>query len=368
MRSKILMGLAALAFAGTAFAATDYPDGYTKCVQNTGATCSMSGTRNVALGKSGSFVYAVKTGSFACIGSAFPTNSYTTSAWCSYGATTSASSSSAATSSAAASSVASSAAASSKAASSAAASSAAASSTAAGSINMTIPAATATVTNPGTTTIPAGSTKSYGNQRIGVKNSVGNCTSEGQIPVFILEEGATLKDVIIAGGVNGSDGVHCKGSCTIQNVYWEDTCEDAASNLGAGSTMTVKNVIIAGATDKALQHNSKNSLTVLQDSYIADTGKVWRSCGNCTNNGGPRKLTLDNVKVGKAGSIAGANGNYGDVVKIRKLQIKGYKSGSPSVCVEYKGIEKNGSAESPKIGEKWNTSVCDVSTSDVTAY
>ncbi|MDP5240707.1 pectate lyase [Uliginosibacterium sp. 31-16] len=233
---------------------------------------------------------------------------------------------------------------------------------------MTIPSATSTVTNSGTTTIPAGTTKSYGNQRVGVKNSVGNCTSEGQIPVFILEEGATLKDVIIAGGTPGSDGVHCKGSCTIQNVYWEDTCEDAASNLGSGATMTVKNVIIAGATDKALQHNSKNSLTVLQDSYIVDTGKVWRSCGNCTNNGGPRKLTLNNVKVGKAGSIAGANGNYGDVVTIRKLQIKGYKSGSPAVCVEYKGIEKNGSAESPKIGEKWNTSVCNVSTSDVTAY
>ena len=233
---------------------------------------------------------------------------------------------------------------------------------------MMIPTATGSVVNAGTTTIPAGTVRSYGNQRIGVKNSVGNCTSEGQIPVFLLEEGATLKDVIIYGGTNGSDGVHCKGSCTMQNVYWEDTCEDAASNLGAGATVTLKNVIIAGATDKALQHNSKNSTTVLVDSYIADTGKVWRSCGNCTNNGGPRKLTINNVKVGSAGSIAGANGNYGDVVSIRKLQIKAYKPGSPSVCVEYIGIEKNGSAESPKIGEKWNTSVCDVSPSDVTAY
>ncbi|MFT3733470.1 MAG: pectate lyase [Rhodocyclaceae bacterium] len=362
IRKILTAGFFAVLASGTQ-AATDYPSGYTKCVQ-VGATCSMSGTRTTALGKAGSFVYATKTGNFACELSGYPSNSYTTSAWCSYGATTTSSSSSVASSTASSSS-------SSKSSSSSSVASSTASSTSSttsGTVNMTIPSATGSVINSSTVTIPSGTTKSYGNQRIGVKNSVGNCEDEGQIPVFILEDGATLKDVIIYGGVNGSDGVHCKGSCTIQNVYWEDTCEDAASNLGAGATMTVKNVIIAGAKDKALQHNSKNSLTLVQDSYIADTGKVWRSCGNCTNNGGPRKLTLNNVKIGKADSVAGANGNYGDVVSIRKLQIKGYKSGSPAVCVEYKGIEKNGSAESPKIGEKWNTSVCDVSTSDVTAY
>ncbi|GAB2904913.1 pectate lyase [Uliginosibacterium flavum] len=233
---------------------------------------------------------------------------------------------------------------------------------------MTIPAATSTTINPATTTIPANTVKSYGNQRIGVKNAVGNCEDEGQIPVFILENGATLKDVIIYGGVNGSDGVHCKGSCTIQNVYWEDVCEDAASNLGAGGTVTIKNVIAIGAKDKVFQHNSKNSTTALSDSYIKDSGKLWRSCGNCTNNGGPRKLSISNVKIDTIGSIAGVNANYGDVATIRNLQIKGYKSGSPSVCVEYTGIEKNGSAESPKIGEKWNTAACNVSTTDVTAY
>ena len=41
------------------------------------------------------------------------------------------------------------------------------------------------------------------------------------------------------------------------------------------------------------------------------------------------------------------------------------KSGT-KVCVVYKGIEKNGSADSPKIGEQWNNANCDVKTSDVT--
>lgn len=133
---KFRKSLGALALMGLVFAAhaaTDYPSGYTKCAQNTGATCSMSGTHSVALGKSGEFVYAVKTDSFACIGSAFPSNSFSTSAWCSVGPTSSASSSAAASSAAASSKASSSAAASSAAASSKASSSAAASSAAASS-------------------------------------------------------------------------------------------------------------------------------------------------------------------------------------------------------------------------------------------
>lgn len=104
-----LAGAAALCLAGGASAATDYPSGYTKCAQ-VGSTCSMTGTHSVALGKSGSFVYATLTGSFTCLTTLFPANSFTSSAWCSVGpeATTSSSSSSAQTSSSSSSSAASS--------------------------------------------------------------------------------------------------------------------------------------------------------------------------------------------------------------------------------------------------------------------
>ncbi|MFT3734925.1 MAG: pectate lyase [Rhodocyclaceae bacterium] len=93
MQARLFAGVA-LAFAAlTTHAATDYPSGYTKCVQATGATCTMTGTRSTALGKSGEFVYATKTGSFACTTSAYPSSSFTTSAWCSYASTTTSSSS-----------------------------------------------------------------------------------------------------------------------------------------------------------------------------------------------------------------------------------------------------------------------------------
>lgn len=41
--------------------------------------------------------------------------------------------------------------------------------------------------------------------------------------VFAVQTGGTLKNVII--GANQIEGVHCLGSCTIQNVWWADVCE-----------------------------------------------------------------------------------------------------------------------------------------------
>lgn len=96
MSIKHLWGVvASLCLFANAQAATDYPSGYTKCAQNTGATCSFSGTRSVALGKSGSFVYGTFTNSVVCSSSNFPSNSFTSSAWCSYAGSTTSSSSSA---------------------------------------------------------------------------------------------------------------------------------------------------------------------------------------------------------------------------------------------------------------------------------
>jgi len=41
--------------------------------------------------------------------------------------------------------------------------------------------------------------------------------------VFILENGATLSNVII--GARQLEGVHCKAACTLKNVWFRDVCE-----------------------------------------------------------------------------------------------------------------------------------------------
>jgi hypothetical protein len=217
-------------------------------------------------------------------------------------------------------------------------------------------ASTATTTVTGTFD---GGGKSYGTSCDG--------QSESQQPVFLLKDGATLKNVVI--NKNAADGVHCEGSCSISNVVWQDVCEDAATMKGgSGKTMNISGGSAANASDKVFQHNGKGStINIANFKTTGSIGKLYRSCGNCSSNGGPRKVTITNVQLEKVNaSVVGVNSNFGDIAKIRTLKIKGYKSGSPEVCVEYKGVQKG--SDSPKIGEKWGSTACNVSKSDVTSY
>ena len=45
--------------------------------------------------------------------------------------------------------------------------------------------------------------------------------------------------------------------------------------------------------------------------YVNDYGKVSRSCGDCTNNGGPRNFIFDNVVAVNGGVLCGINTNFG---------------------------------------------------------
>ncbi|MGC3963676.1 MAG: pectate lyase [Rhodocyclaceae bacterium] len=194
-----------------------------------------------------------------------------------------------------------------------------------------------------------------------------NGQSESQQPVFTLADGAAIKNVRI--NANAADGIHCLGNCTLQNVVWEDVCEDAATMLGgAGKTMTVVGGSAASASDKVFQHNGIGSTIAISDFQTLGTiGKLYRSCGDCNGNGGPRYVTVNNVKIEKSGDLIGVNKNYGDKATVRNLQVKGYVAGGPKICMTFQGVtDHNG--ESTKLGEEWNTTTCDISRTDVTAY
>lgn len=199
--------------------------------------------------------------------------------------------------------------------------------------------------------------------------------SESQPPVLTLQNSSIRNLNISASG--GSDGIHCtSGNCTLADVNWQDICEDAATNKSEGGTMTIaggsaynSNSGYGGQPDKIFQHNSKNSVTVIAGGFTANgqNGKLWRSCGNCSNNGGPRDVYIYNVTInGTIGSIAGVNSNFGDKATIRDLHIQNYSSGNPPVCEEYWGVQSGES--SPKWGEFWNSAYCDVSPSDVSGF
>jgi hypothetical protein len=163
----------------------------------------------------------------------------------------------------------------------------------------------------------------------------GSGQEEGQDPMFVLADGATLKNVII--GSPAADGVHCLGSCTISNVWWENVGEDAATfKGGSGAKYTVTGGAAKGADDKVFQHNGGGTLTV-SNFAVSDFGKLYRSCGNCSTQH-KRAVVLKNVAVTAPGSsLVGINSNFGDTATFSGITITGDSSKKISICVTYKG-------------------------------
>ncbi|KEY64865.1 hypothetical protein S7711_03858 [Stachybotrys chartarum IBT 7711] len=157
---------------------------------------------------------------------------------------------------------------------------------------------------------------------------------------FILEDGATLSNVII--GATSGEGVHCKGKCTLNNVWWADVCEDAATFKMTSGTATVNGGGAFKASDKVFQFNGRGTLNV-NDFFVKDYGKLFRSCGNCSGNGGPRNINIKGVIAKGGGELCGINSNYGDVCKITNSCQDSNKS-----CTRYEG---NSSGKEPtKLG------------------
>lgn len=63
---------------------------------------------------------------------------------------------------------------------------------------------------------------------------------------------------------------------------------DAISLLGTG-TVLIQGGGANAASDKVVQANGKGTTTI-KDYTVVGVGKVFRSCGNCSVNGGPRNV------------------------------------------------------------------------------
>ncbi len=391
MRIKHLALLALLA--GTAYdaSAANRPTGYTTlCAEY--ATCTVAANTTVAFGRSDKFTYLVLSGSFVCSEATFGTGTRVSGGVneCSIpssSASSSASSSSKASSSAASSSsssTASSAASSSSSKSSSSSSSSSKSSTSSssassgGSANVTLPAwpgcpsyvaPSDTVPLTAKIVVPAGTTYDGGGKRFQLSDSG---QSEGQPPVFELEDGASLRNVVI--GNLAADGVHCLANCSVYNVWWEDVGEDAATALGAsGTTMRVDCGGSFLGTDKTFQHNGQGTLHIsrfVADNWKSKGGKFYRSCGDCTGNKGPRTVIIENSRIHNHQTIVGVNSSYTnatphDVATLRNLLVLRW-NGEIEVCSTFTGVVDH-SGSSSEAGVEWNTTTCNLSATDITA-
>lgn len=194
-------------------------------------------------------------------------------------------------------------------------------------------------------------------------NLGGGSQSEGQPPVFRLQDNAELVNVVI--GNQASDGVHCEGSCVIDNVWWEDIGEDAATARGPfGSVMEIRCGGAFNGDDKIFQHNGRGEVRI--SNFIAgDAGKLYRACGDCTGNGGPRIVTIENVKVNNVDTVVGINTNFGDMATIRNLTVEYGGTHKVKICQVYQGVEK-GQGSASALGVEFESANCNVSPADVT--
>ena len=202
-------------------------------------------------------------------------------------------------------------------------------------LSVTWPTVSKTVTLSAPITVKAGQTydgfKEYSNKWVRFergKSGLGDCTSvEGgkADACFLLYKGATLKNVVL--GAKSIEHVHCEeDGCTVENVYWEDVCEDALT-FENGSSTSAKYYVKGGAaqngSDKIIQFNSAGTVYV-SNFYCANSGKLIRACGNCKKGyQGKRTINLTNVEVYKVSTLAGYNSNYGDTVTLKNEKVSG---------------------------------------------
>ncbi|MFD7659518.1 pectate lyase [Actinosynnema sp. NPDC059797] len=181
---------------------------------------------------------------------------------------------------------------------------------------------------------------------------------EGQDPMFVVANGGTIENVII--DTPAGDGIHCEGSCTIRNVWWNDVGEDAATFKSSSSSATylVDGGGAKAASDKVFQHNGAGTLTI-RNFQSHSVGKLYRACGNCATSY-QRHVVMDGVTVRSTKVLAGINTNWGDTARFSRITVYG----SATICEKYQGVPKG--SEPKKIGEGADGKNCFYSSSDIT--
>jgi pectate lyase C len=102
--------------------------------------------------------------------------------------------------------------------------------------------------------------------------------SENQLPMFKLENGARLRNVVL--GAPAADGIHTYGTVTLENIVWEDIGEDAMT-VKASGTVTLNGGSATKGEDKIFQINAASTFNV-SNFKASDAGKFIRQNGGTT--------------------------------------------------------------------------------------
>ena len=150
-----------------------------------------------------------------------------------------------------------------------------------------------------------------------IEGSLENCAEGDQDsvdPLIEVENGGTVKNLVMGSRVG--DGIHCLGSCTIENVWFPNVCDDAISIMGSG-TVTIRNSGFKNARDKTIQHNGTATVNI-ENVYVETAGKLYRSCGDGCS-GSDRTANLTNIVAIGVDQVAGVSEN--DTVTLRNVCV-----------------------------------------------
>ncbi|KYF89186.1 pectate lyase [Sorangium cellulosum] len=131
-----------------------------------------------------------------------------------------------------------------------------------------------------TIVVKRGETFDGGGKRfIADKDKLGDGSQkEGQKPVFKLEDGAKLKNVVL--GAPAADGIHTYGNVTLENIVWEDIGEDAMTVKESG-TVVLNGGSAKNGEDKVFQINAPSTFRV-SNFKAENAGKFIRQNGGTT--------------------------------------------------------------------------------------
>lgn len=131
-----------------------------------------------------------------------------------------------------------------------------------------------------TIVVKSGETFDGGGKRfIADRNTLGDGSQdEGQKPVFKLEDGARLRNVVL--GAPAADGIHTYGNVTLENIVWEDIGEDALTIKKSG-TVVLNGGSAKDGSDKVFQINAASTFRV-SNFKATNAGKFIRQNGGTT--------------------------------------------------------------------------------------
>uniref|UniRef100_A0A1I8BMY7 Probable pectate lyase F n=1 Tax=Meloidogyne hapla TaxID=6305 RepID=A0A1I8BMY7_MELHA len=185
----------------------------------------------------------------------------------------------------------------------------------------------------------------FGMRRIIFNGKKGTCNSTIRPPswetAITIKDGGSISNLILGSSPIGTAyDIQCLGSCTLKNVFWENTCWRGAS-FRAQNDFIKKNTLLdnekytyivdgGGALDglSKIFLQTGPGKTIVKNFCAANCEIGLRSCGACLNQYQRDLTVVDSKFMGPGITIIGPNQQYRDKVTLGNVSVYGYNNKS----------------------------------------